>query len=60
MGVEVVSAEEWWPGYLANPAVEQAKVETVINAAIELGIYVIVDWHDHNAVLHPEAAVKFD
>jgi hypothetical protein len=36
-------------GYLTNAALEQGKAETIIQAAIDLGIYVIVDWHDHNA-----------
>jgi endoglucanase len=38
-------------GYLTNPAVEKAKVKAVVDAAIELGLYVIIDWHDHNANL---------
>lgn len=32
-------------GYLTNPSTELAKLETVIQAAIDNGIYVIVDWH---------------
>jgi endoglucanase len=36
-------------GYLVNPAAEKAKVIAVVDAAIQLGIYVIIDWHDHNA-----------
>ncbi|KAF7629153.1 Cellulase domain-containing protein [Meloidogyne graminicola] len=46
-------------GYLSNPSAEQAKVETVIKAAIAQGIYVIVDWHDHNAQNHVDQAIKF-
>lgn len=46
-------------GYLANPEPEKARVKTVVNAAIEFGIYVIVDWHDHNAELHVEQAKAF-
>jgi endoglucanase len=38
-------------GYLTDPAAEKAKVKTVVDAAIELGLYVIIDWHDHNANL---------
>src|SRR4051812_36961118 len=34
-------------GYLANPEREKEKIKTVIQAAIDLGIYVIIDWHDH-------------
>lgn len=44
-------------GYLENPVREQHKVETVIEAAIALGIYVIVDWHAHQP--EPEAAARF-
>ena len=33
-------------GYLSNPDAELARVRTVIRAAIDLGIYVIVDYHE--------------
>ncbi|KAI6170365.1 Endoglucanase [Aphelenchoides bicaudatus] len=46
-------------GYLTNPSAEQGRAEAVIQAAIDLGIYVIVDWHDHNAQNHPDQAVAF-
>jgi endoglucanase len=46
-------------GYLENPQQEQIKVMQVIDACIELGIYVIVDWHDHQAELHITEAVSF-
>jgi endoglucanase len=36
-------------GYEKNPAVERAKVVAVVDAAIELGIYVIIDYHAHTA-----------
>nr|VDC58062.1 Pv-eng-5 [Pratylenchus vulnus] len=32
-------------GYLTDPSGQLAMVETVVEAAISLGIYVIVDWH---------------
>jgi endoglucanase len=38
-------------GYLKNPEAEREKAETVIQAAIDLGVYVIVDWHAHDAQL---------
>jgi endoglucanase len=44
-------------GYLQNPTAERQKVERVIDAAIDLGIYVVVDWHAHDP--EPEAAAAF-
>jgi len=34
----------------ANPTAMLAKVQTIVQNAIDLGIYVIVDWHTSNAV----------
>jgi endoglucanase len=53
MGVEEGS------GYLNNQASQQQLVETVIQAAIDNGIYVLVDWHDHNAQNHKSQAIAF-
>lgn len=46
-------------GYLTNPQVEEAKVDTAVNAAIKLGMYIFIDWHDHHAQRHTEQAKKF-
>jgi len=46
-------------GYLENPKQEVAKVAAVVDAAIAAGIYVIIDWHDHNAHQHTEKAQEF-
>lgn len=34
-------------GWLGNSGVEERRVRAVIDAAIEAGLYVIVDWHTH-------------
>uniref|UniRef100_A0A914CKY1 Glycoside hydrolase family 5 domain-containing protein n=1 Tax=Acrobeloides nanus TaxID=290746 RepID=A0A914CKY1_9BILA len=43
-------------GYLSNPERELQKVFSVVDAAIANGMYVIVDWHDHNAINHQSQA----
>jgi endoglucanase len=51
MGVEPKGA------YLSNPENSVKLVENVVDAAIQQGIYVIIDWHSHN--IHTEEAVAF-
>ncbi len=46
-------------GYLVNPTAEKNKVFAVVDAAISLGIYVIIDWHDHTASDHRSQAQAF-
>jgi aryl-phospho-beta-D-glucosidase BglC (GH1 family) len=46
-------------GYLTNPETEKTKIKTVIDACINLGIYVIVDWHDDNAQNHLSQSISF-
>jgi len=46
-------------GYLANPSAEKAKVVTIVESAIAASIYVIIDWHDHNAEDHLAEANDF-
>lgn len=45
--------------YLTHPQDNLQKVETVIEAAIDHGLYIIVDWHSHHAENHTIQAVKF-
>ena len=44
-------------GYLSFPEQEMGKLESVIRAATELGLYVIADWHAHEP--EPDQAVGF-
>jgi len=46
-------------GYLDHPDEEMAKVVTVVDAAIKEGIYVIIDYHAHEAHTNVEAAKTF-
>lgn len=47
-------------GYLTNPVAEMNKVRIVVQAAIDLGIYVIVDFHEtKNGNQHLNEAKKF-
>lgn len=45
-------------GYLTSPA-NKKRTETVIEAALERNIYVIIDWHTHHAEDHPAEAIAF-
>jgi endoglucanase len=46
-------------GYLTDPEKEIKRVTAVIDACIDAGIYVLVDWHDHHAESHIEQAKMF-
>jgi endoglucanase len=46
-------------GYGENPEREKAKVIAVVDACIDLGIYVIIDYHSHEAHKNPEQAQRF-
>jgi len=46
-------------GYLENPVFEMGKIKKVIDACIDLGIYVVIDWHDHRAERNRNEAVAF-
>jgi hypothetical protein len=46
-------------GYLEDPSSNQGAVEAAIAAAVDAGIYVIVDWHDHVAHTHASDAEAF-
>ncbi|MFL5730325.1 MAG: glycoside hydrolase family 5 protein, partial [Cytophagaceae bacterium] len=46
-------------GYLDQPYDAKDKVKIVVKAAIDLGIYVIIDYHSHQAHTDVHAAKKF-
>src|SRR2546421_9274622 len=45
-------------GYLKKPDWSKQKIKAVVDAAIQEGIYMIIDWHSHNIKL-PEAKTFF-
>jgi endoglucanase len=53
MGVEPDGA------YLDNPERALAQLREVVHNAIDLGVYVLIDWHDHNAHLNSQASIEF-
>jgi endoglucanase len=46
-------------GYLKNREEQMQLMTTVIDKAISEGIYVLIDWHDHNAEQHLEESKAF-
>jgi len=46
-------------GYVDDPDGRWDKIAAVSNAAIEQGMYFIVDWHSHHAEDLPDAAIAF-
>lgn len=52
MGVEM-------GGYLDNAPREKERVLVAVDAAIRSGVYVVIDWHDHQATRHEARAADF-
>ena len=53
MGIEPAGA------YLSSPAKAKSQVQQIVNNAILLGMYVIIDWHEENAWQHQDQAIAF-
>ncbi|RNL55805.1 glycoside hydrolase family 5 protein [Pedobacter jejuensis] len=46
-------------GYLQNPVEQEELITNTIDAAIKNGLYVLIDWHDHNAHQHLAQSKEF-
>ncbi len=46
-------------GYIDSPEAQKAKIRKVIDSAIDNGMYVIIDWHTHEAEKYEDEAVVF-
>ncbi|WP_438988991.1 glycoside hydrolase family 5 protein [Polaribacter sp.] len=45
--------------YLFDKETNQTKLEKVVDACLELGLYVIIDWHSHKAEDNEQEAINF-
>ena len=52
MGIELNDS-----GYLKSPERSIQLMENVIDACIKEGVYVLIDWHDHN--IHQQQSIEF-
>ncbi|MDQ1089897.1 glycoside hydrolase family 5 protein [Siphonobacter sp. SORGH_AS_1065] len=46
-------------GYLKDPVNQKSLITGVVDRAIKRGIYVLIDWHDHNAEQHLKESKEF-
>lgn len=46
-------------GYLQQPEEQKGLIVSVVDQAIKSGIYVLIDWHDHNSNLHVSQSKDF-
>ena len=61
-GVTIVRAAmgvEDGGGYIGNPTDNKNRLKAIVDASIAAGIYVIIDWHSHNAEDYEAEAIAF-
>lgn len=46
-------------GYLQEPELQKKLITDVVDQAIKDGVYVLIDWHDHNSYLHVQQSKAF-
>ncbi len=57
-----MGVKETWDagnGYIDSPNAQKTKIRKIIDAAINNGIYVIIDWHTHEAEKYTQEAADF-
>jgi endoglucanase len=57
--IRIAMGSESRGGYIHDPEGRWARITAVADAAIEQGMYFIVDWHSHRAEEYPAEAVAF-
>lgn len=57
--VRAAMAAEREGSYLTDPVANAERAYTIVDAAIENGLYVIVDWHSHRAEENTEESIAF-
>lgn len=57
--IRVSMAVEPEDGYLRNPELQWSRITPVVDRALQRGVYVVMDWHDHHADRNVKEAVAF-
>ena len=57
--VRAAMGVEEFGGYITHPEQNRTRVETIVDAAIDEDLYVIIDWHSHHAENYQAQAISF-